>query len=86
MHSPPGDCCACGMRLERFMGVPPPKDGIDVSAALSFNNRHGESNPPPVISPNDGGPPDGIVLVPEAPDDRESTDFTPGDCNVRRGE
>jgi hypothetical protein len=85
--SPPGDCCACGMRFERFKGVPPPNDGIDVSAPLSLSNRHGESSPPPVISPNDCGPPDGIALVPEAPDDRESLDpFAPGDCTNGRHE
>jgi len=78
---PPGDCCACGIRLERFIGVPPPNDGMDVRAPLSFSSRHGESRPPPVISPSDGGPPDGIVLVPEASDDRESPEaFAPGDC------
>jgi hypothetical protein len=77
---PPGDGCACGIRFERFMGVPPPNDGIDVSAPLSLSNRHGESSPPPVISPNDGGPPDGIALVAEAPDDRELIDDCAGVC------
>ena len=59
---PPGDCCACGIRLESCIGVPAPNDGMEVSAPLSLSRRQGESSPP-----SEGGPPMEGGPPPDAP-------------------
>ena len=68
---PPGDCCACGIRLESCIGVPAPNDGMEVSAPLSLSRRQGESSPP-----SEGGPP-----VPETISQQCRAPFGSPGCN-----